>query len=145
MIEHVSLPCSNPKKSRDFFVKALTPIGYVQDWVYGDSYAFFHKGHHDFWVVPGEIATPIHLAFNCDKREMVNAFYEAAIAAGGKNNGHPGLRDEESYGKNYYAAYVFDPDGNNIEAVSFEVVKSKPRRRAAKKATNATKARRTRR
>ena len=117
MIEHVSLICSDSRKSRDFFEKALAPIGYEQDWVYGKDFAFKHRGRHDFWVSQGRVGTPTHVAFNCKTRAMVRRFYEAAIAAGGKNNGHPRLRPEN--GPNYYAAYVLDRDGHNIEAVSF--------------------------
>jgi catechol 2,3-dioxygenase-like lactoylglutathione lyase family enzyme len=121
MIEHVSLRCKDPQKSREFYEKALAPIGYEQDWVYGESFAFVHKGRHDFWVTPGKVATPLHIAFHCDDTSMVDAFYEAAMAAGGKDNGPPGPR--KGYG---YAAFVFDPDGHNIEAVTFPEEK-KPR------------------
>ncbi|MGA9524492.1 MAG: VOC family protein [Myxococcaceae bacterium] len=151
MIEHVSLRCTNPQKSRDFYKKALAPIGYEQDWVFGDSFAFVHKGRHDFWVTPGKVATPLHIAFNCDDASMVDAFYEAAMAAGGKDNGPPGPR--KGYG---YAAFVFDPDGHNIEAVTFPeeharaktaARKKKPsaKKKAAAKKTPARAARKTRR
>ena len=68
MIEHISLRCAHPKDSRDFYAKALAPIGYIQDWVMGDSYAFKHKGHHDLWITRGVVGTPLHVAFNCDRR-----------------------------------------------------------------------------
>ncbi len=126
MIEHVSLRCTDPKRSRDFYERALAPLGYEQDWVYGDSYAFQLRGHHDFWVTKGEVATPLHLAFRCRTRKQVDAFYEAAIAAGARDHGKPGLRRD--YGKDYYAAFVYDPDGHNLEAVSF----AKPVRKATK-------------
>ena len=131
MIEHVSLRCTRPKRSRDFYAKALAPIGYIQDWVFGDSYAFFHKGHHDFWVTRGNVGTPLHIAFRCDTRDQVDAFYEAAIAAGGRDNGKPGLRPEN--GPNYYAAFVFDPDGHNIEAVTFSKRRKAPRRSSGRR------------
>jgi catechol 2,3-dioxygenase-like lactoylglutathione lyase family enzyme len=119
MIEHISLRCSDPHKSREFYVKALEPLGYEQDWKFGDSFAFVTEGHHEFWVTRGKIGTPTHLAFRAKDRQTVDAFHEAAVAAGGQDNGKPGLRPEETYGKNYYAAFVLDPDGHNIEAVSF--------------------------
>ncbi len=134
MIEHVSLRCTDPQKSRDFYEKALAPIGYEQDWVYGDSFAFVHKGRHDFWVTPGKVATPLHIAFNCDDEAMVDAFYDAAMAAGGKDNGPPGPR--KGYG---YAAFVFDPDGHNIEAVTFPEEHKKAKTAATKKKAGAKK------
>lgn len=131
MIEHISLRCRDPQKSRDFYEQALAPLGYEQDWVYGDSFAFVHGGHHDFWVTPGEVGTPMHVAFRCAKRSEVDAFYEAALAAGGRAHGAPGLRRESEYGPDYYAAFVLDPDGHNVEAVSFEHV-ARSRRKAAR-------------
>lgn len=131
MIEHISLRCRDPQKSRDFYAKALGAIGYEQDWVYGDSFAFVHQGHHDFWVTPGEVGTPMHVAFRCARRSEVNAFYEAALAAGGHAHGAPGLRRESEYGPDYYAAFVLDPDGHNVEAVSFEHV-ARSRKKAAR-------------
>ncbi len=112
MIEHISLRCSDPRKARDFYEKALAPLGYSQDKRYGDSYAFVQGGRHDFWVTPGKVGTPLHLAFHAASRKEVEAFHAAALKAGGKDNGAPGEREE--YG---YAAFVYDPDGNNVEAV----------------------------
>ena len=92
--------------------------------------------HHDFWVTKGKVGTPIHLAFHADATSAVDAFYRAAIAAGGKDNGPPGMREE--YG---YAAFVLDPDGHNVEAViwneDLERAKSRgsarPKRRRARR------------
>jgi catechol 2,3-dioxygenase-like lactoylglutathione lyase family enzyme len=72
-------------------------------------------GKPDFWISKGDPKTPVHVAFSCPDRATVDAFYEAAIAAGGRDNGAPGLRPH--YHPNYYGAFVYDPDGNNIEAV----------------------------
>jgi catechol 2,3-dioxygenase-like lactoylglutathione lyase family enzyme len=69
----------------------------------------------DFWISQGEPGQAFHIAFAADERATVDAFHEAAMAAGGRDNGGPGLRPE--YHRNYYGAFVFDPDGNNIEAV----------------------------
>ena len=112
MIEHISLRCRNSRSSRKFYEKALAPLGYQVDREYGDSYGFIQGGRHDFWVTKGKVGTPIHLAFHADATSAVDRFYRAAIAAGGKDNGAPGMREE--YG---YAAFVLDPDGHNVEAV----------------------------
>jgi len=112
MIDHISLRCRNSRSSRKFYEKALAPLGYQVDREYGDSYGFIQGGRHDFWVTKGKVGTPIHLAFHADATSAVDRFYRAAIAAGGKDNGPPGMREE--YG---YAAFVLDPDGHNVEAV----------------------------
>lgn len=128
MIEHVSLRVPDSKKSRGFYVKALKPLGYVQDKRYGDSFGFAQAGRHDFWVTQGELATPLHLAFHAEDERQVEAFYQAALKAGGKDNGAPGMREE--YG---YAAFVYDPDGNNVEAVVWPDELGKRRKRAPKR------------
>ncbi len=123
MIEHVSLRCSNSKKSRKFYERALRPLGYVCDMVYGDSFGFAESGRHDFWVTKGKVGRPLHLAFHAGSTKAVDRFYAAAIKAGAKDNGKPGPRVE--YG---YAAFVLDPDGHNIEAVIWdEELKKRPR------------------
>jgi catechol 2,3-dioxygenase-like lactoylglutathione lyase family enzyme len=115
MIEHVSLRCSDPRASRKFYEKALTPLGYKLDRDYGDAFGFVQGGRHDFWVTKGKIGTPTHVAFHADGKSAVDRFYRAAIAAGAKDNGAPGMRKE--YG---YAAFVLDRDGHNVEAVVWE-------------------------
>jgi catechol 2,3-dioxygenase-like lactoylglutathione lyase family enzyme len=82
---------------------------------YGDAFGFIQGGRHDFWLTKGKVGTPNHLAFHADDERAVDDFYRAAIAAGGKDNGAPGLRNE--YG---YAAFVLDPDGHNVEAVIWD-------------------------
>ena len=124
MIEHVSLRCRDAKKSKTFYQKALAPLGYELSKRYTDAFGFKEGGRHDFWVTKGKVGTPGHLAFHAKSRRSVDAFYQAALAAGGKDNGAPGLRDD--YG---YAAFVYDPDGHNIEAVIWlEELKKSPRR-----------------
>ncbi len=114
MVEHVSLRCSDSKASRKFYERVLTPLGYVCDMKYGDSFGFKDEaGRHDFWVTPGTVGTPTHLAFHAPSRKAVDEFHAAALKAGGKDNGKPGPRE----GYAAYAAFVIDPDGNNIEAV----------------------------
>ena len=128
MIEHISLRCSDARASRDFYERALAPLGYEVDKEYGDAFGFIQGGRHDFWVTEGKVGTPNHLAFHADDQTAVDEFYRAAIAAGGKDNGAPGPRPE--YG---YAAFVLDRDGHNVEAVIWdEELKKKPRRAAAK-------------
>src|SRR5438477_9431621 len=112
MIEHVSLRCRDSRKSRDFYVKVLQPLGYKLSKRYGDAFGFKQGGRHDFWVTKGKVGTPTHIAFHARTKKAVDDFYRAAIKVGGKDNGPPGPR--EDYG---YAAFVFDRDGNNIEAV----------------------------
>jgi catechol 2,3-dioxygenase-like lactoylglutathione lyase family enzyme len=117
MIDHVILDVSNVNAAKDFYEAALKPLGYTLgfsgDWGAGFKNA---QGAPDFWVRPSEKAiSPVHIAFYADSRELVRAFYEAAIAAGGKDNGKPGLRPH--YHENYYGAFVLDADDHNIEAV----------------------------
>jgi catechol 2,3-dioxygenase-like lactoylglutathione lyase family enzyme len=117
MIEHVSLRCSDSKASRRFYERALKPLGYVCDMAYGDSFGFKDDaGRHDFWVTEGEVGTPTHLAFHARSRDAIEGFHAAALKAGGKDNGGPGPRE----GYAAYAAFVYDPDGNNVEAVVWE-------------------------
>ena len=127
MIEHVSLRCKDSKKSRKFYEKALAPLGYECDMEYGDSFGFRDRaGRHDFWVTKGQVGEPTHFAFLARSAKEIDAFYAAAIAAGGKDNGKPGPREDYAA----YAAFVFDPDGNNVEAVIWdEELKTRGKRR----------------
>ena len=126
MIEHISLRCSNSRTSRRFYEKALAPLGYEMDRKSGDAFGFIQGGRHDFWVTKGKVGTPTHLAFHAADTKAVDAFYRAALRAGGKDNGPPGIREE--YG---YAAFVLDPDGHNVEAVIWgeEMKKGRARRK----------------
>jgi catechol 2,3-dioxygenase-like lactoylglutathione lyase family enzyme len=123
MIDHTGLQMSDPVASRKFYEKALGPLGYG---VVMEIPKEFTGGKvvlglgvppkPDFWLAEGTPFTPrMHIAFRADTRAQVDAFYAAAIAAGGKDNGPPGLRPH--YHENCYGAFVLDPDGNNIEAV----------------------------
>jgi catechol 2,3-dioxygenase-like lactoylglutathione lyase family enzyme len=127
MIEHVSLRCRNPKASREFYERALAPLGYVVDKEYGDAFGFIQGGRHDFWVSRGEVGTPTHLAFHADDEAAVDQFYRTALAAGGKDNGAPGPRKD--YG---YAAFVLDPDGHNVEAVVWDEELARKRKRSSR-------------
>ena len=113
MIDHVGLSVSNYADSKKFFVTALKPLGYSLIMEFGEV-AGFGADKPDFWISAGS-GSPIHVAIASADRAAVDAFYEAAIAAGGRDNGAPGLRPE--YHPNYYGAFVLDPEGHNIEAV----------------------------
>jgi len=113
-IDHVTLVVRDVAASRRFYRGALAPWG-SREVDYGDGVAFGPEGSEDVAVSAGEPAAAIHLAFAAPDRATVDAFHEAALAAGGRDNGPPGLRPQ--YHPGYYAAYVLDPDGNNVEAV----------------------------
>lgn len=118
MIDHLTLSSANYDVSKKFYQAALAPLGYKLVKEFGSDVAGFGIGDRlDFWLANDSKKTqPIfHLAFAAETREQVDQFYKAALAAGGKDNGAPGLR--EKHGPTYYAAFVYDPDGQNIEAV----------------------------
>ena len=116
MIDHTGLTVSNVAKSKAFYGEALAPLGYgiLMEWEQSAGFGVAPKP--DFWIGQGQPnVPPIHVAFRAESRAQVDAFYRAAIAAGGKDNGAPGPRPH--YHANYYGAFVLDPDGHNIEAV----------------------------
>jgi catechol 2,3-dioxygenase-like lactoylglutathione lyase family enzyme len=116
MLDHVSLSVSDAARSQAFFSKALAPLGYKVIAQFDGGFGIGAEGGSAIWAAAGAPQKPIaHLAFRAQDRKQVEAFYRAALAAGGRDNGKPGLR--ENYSPTYYAAFVLDPDGNNIEAV----------------------------
>jgi catechol 2,3-dioxygenase-like lactoylglutathione lyase family enzyme len=116
MLDHVSLSVTDPTRSQAFYTHALAPLGYRVIAQYDGGFGIGLEGGSSVWVSAGSAQKPIaHLAFRAQDRKQVEAFYRAALAAGGRDNGKPGLR--ENYSPTYYAAFVLDPDGNNIEAV----------------------------
>jgi len=116
MLDHISLQVSDYKKSKQFYASALQPLGYAMLMEFGDAGGFGKDGKPDFWIAQGKATSPpVHIAFVSDSRPTVDAFHRAALAAGAKDNGAPGLRPH--YHANYYGAFVLDPDGNNVEAV----------------------------
>jgi len=117
MIEHISVPVSNVRKSKAFYTKALKPLGYAPWMAYADAVGFVEGGHARLWIGKQETVVPMHVAFLARSRKAVHEFHAAALKAGGKDNGKPGYRD---YSPDYYAAFVYDPDGNNIEAVWYD-------------------------
>ncbi len=117
MIDHVKLNLIKYAEARHFFQTSLAPLGYKVGYEVDETVCGLGvEGMPDLWLEAGEESSaPTHVAFTADTRAAVDKFYQAAIAAGGIDNGKPGLR--EHYHENYYAAFVLDPDGNNIEAV----------------------------
>ena len=116
MIDHVGFPVSDYGRSKAFYEKALAPLGYTLQMEFPEAAGFGSgEGIPDFWVVTNEERGATHVAFTAKDRATVDAFFEAATSAGGKDNGAPGVRAH--YHENYYAAFVHDADGNNIEAV----------------------------
>ena len=116
VIDHVALFVRDLEQSRRFYREALAPLGLRLLYERENFAAFGLPGHDDFSIheVP-EPSTRVHVAFVSPDRAAVDAFYAAALANGGRDNDPPGLRPE--YHASYYAAYVLDPDGNNVEAV----------------------------
>ena len=122
MLDHAGFPVSDYARSKAFYLQALAPLGYVlvmevqQDENDSPAAGFGVGGKPDFWIGgEGGLQRPIHIAIAAQNRAAVDAFYRSALAAGGKDNGAPGLRPHHH--PNYYAAFVLDPDGHNIEAV----------------------------
>lgn len=128
MIDHTGVVMSNPAKSREFYEKALAPLGYKTMMEipkeYTDGKVVLGMGvppKPDFWLSEGTPNKPaLHIAFRADNHKQVDEFYKAALAAGGRDNGGPGPRPH--YHEHYYGAFVLDPDGHNIEAVCHDPV-----------------------
>jgi catechol 2,3-dioxygenase-like lactoylglutathione lyase family enzyme len=124
MIDHVGFPVSDYQRSKEFYSKALAPLGYslIME-VSGEhteskypAAGFGAAGKPDFWIGgEGGLRGILHVAITAKDRAAVDAFHHAALAAGGKDNGGPGLRPQ--YHPSYYGAFVLDPDGHNVEAV----------------------------
>ena len=118
MIDHLGISVSDLQRAIAFYTKALAPLGYALIMTFAQAAGFGVGGKPDFWIGIGPPPGPTHVAFVAKGRAEVRAFYDAAIAAGGKDNGAPGLRPQ--YHEHYYGAFVLDPDGHNIEAVCHE-------------------------
>jgi catechol 2,3-dioxygenase-like lactoylglutathione lyase family enzyme len=119
MLDHIGLQVKDLERSKAFYTAALAPLGYSLLMEFPGVAGFGKDGKPEFWIGnrPGGGAphTGVHVAFVAADRPRVDAFYAAAIAAGGKDNGAPGVR--AIYHPAYYGAFVLDPDGNNAEAV----------------------------
>lgn len=116
IIDHIGLAVSDYENSKEFFCKALAPLGIelvieIQGWA-----GLGKNGKPEFWFgTHSKFQNPMHIAFVADTRAQVRKFYEEALKAGAKDNGAPGIR--EIYHPHYYGAFVIGPDGHNIEAV----------------------------
>lgn len=123
MFDHIGIAVSDFTRSKAFYLQALAPlgIGLLMELTPEETGAGSHAGFGEpdkpsLWIGDGASAGgPVHVAFSTGSRQLVDAFHQAALAAGGRDNGAPGLRPE--YHPDYYGAFVLDPDGNNIEAV----------------------------
>jgi catechol 2,3-dioxygenase-like lactoylglutathione lyase family enzyme len=123
MLDHVGFAVSDLERARKFYQQTLSPLGIMllyditAEQTDGEAYLGFGEDQRPyFWVGTGKrFGGNIHVAFLAETRDLVDKFHAAGLAAGGKDNGAPGLRPH--YHKNYYGAFVLDPDGNNIEAV----------------------------
>ncbi len=124
ILDHLTVMVSDYERSREFYTLALAPLGIELMMEFG-SIAGFGRDKPELWIGVGpasfqtpeqlRIITPIHVALRAASRDQVDAFHRAALAAGGRDFGGPGLR--EIYHPGYYGAFVLDPDGHNIEAV----------------------------
>jgi len=121
MIAHISLSVSDLGKSKKFYWQVLSKLGYNKNKEFEEAAGFDDGKNADFWVTTAKSVVPMHVAFEAKSRHDVEAFYQAALAAGAKDNGGPGYRD---YSPGYFAAFVLDPDGHNIEAVWYDPAKS---------------------
>ncbi|MGX4801377.1 VOC family protein [Bradyrhizobium guangdongense] len=123
MIDHMGLSVSDYEAAKAFYSKALAPLDYslimevtAEQTGHAAAAGFGADGKPDFWIGgEGAMNKPVHVAIAAKDRATVDAFYKSAMAAGGRDNGPPGLRPH--YHANYYGAFVLDPDGHNIEAV----------------------------
>jgi catechol 2,3-dioxygenase-like lactoylglutathione lyase family enzyme len=114
-IDHVTIKVKDLAKAKKFYAAALAPLGYTQLMDFEGKFVGFGAGKPDLWIAHyDQTAPPAHVAIAAGTKAKVDAFHAAAIAAGGKDNGEPGLRSH--YHPGYYGAFVLDPEGNNLEA-----------------------------
>ena len=121
LFDHVIIDVADIGSARSFYERALAPLGYELVMESDGRYAFGRDGRPDFWIADrgtGD-ASGVHLAFAAEGQAAVDAFHREAIAAGASDNGAPGIRPD--YHSTYYAAFVIDPHGHNIEAVHHEI------------------------
>ena len=116
MLDHIGLRTTQFEVMVSFYEAVLSPLGYTKLFAWDGAAGFGKDGSASLWVGKSQTKpTGIHLAVSSPNHAAVNAFHAAALSAGAKDNGKPGLRTD--YHPNYYAGFVFDPDGNNLEAV----------------------------
>jgi catechol 2,3-dioxygenase-like lactoylglutathione lyase family enzyme len=116
VFDHIGIGASNLEASKTFFVKALAPLGVTVVMEVPDGVGLGRDHKPSFWLGASTVKCgPLHLAFTAETRSQVDDFYRRAMAAGGRDNGPPGLRPQ--YHPHYYGAFVIGPDGHNVEAV----------------------------
>ncbi|MCR4266877.1 VOC family protein [Nitratireductor sp. ZSWI3] len=122
MIDHIGITVADFDRAKAFYDKAMAPLGasllmmVPTEYTGGRKIGGYGRDRPVYWLSEGDVAgEPKHVAFTAGSRAEVDAFHRAALDAGGRDNGAPGLRPH--YHPDYYGAFVFDPDGNNIEAV----------------------------
>lgn len=120
MFDHIGFKVKDLDASVRFYTAALGPLGYEATSQDASSAAFGAKGSYSLWLYDDEklAHSLIHVAFTAPSRAAVEAFHREGLKSGGRDNGAPGVRQD--YGPKYYAAFLFDPDGNNVEAVSLK-------------------------
>jgi catechol 2,3-dioxygenase-like lactoylglutathione lyase family enzyme len=129
ILDHIGINVKDYARAKAFYEKALAPLGISVVMEFGTFCGFGRDKKPDFWIGAGQtrfqrnehvkVITPVHVSFVARSRAEVNAFYRAALEAGGKDHGAPGIRAE--YHPGYYGAFVLDPDGHNVEAVVHEL------------------------
>ncbi len=123
MIAHTSLLVSDYSKSKEFYTKLLATLGYTQNMEYGEAAGFNDGKNTDFWIFHDTARAVVagHVAFEAKNKEEVDAFYKEALAQGALDNGAPGYRTD--YWPGYYAAFIHDQNGHNIEVVFYDYSK----------------------
>jgi len=124
VLDHVVIGATDLAVSRPFYELALAPFGHEVILEFPGVLGMGSAGKPEFWLREGSVTQPVHVAFSAPDRATVDAFHDAALTAGGRDNGGPGVR--EVYHPTYYGAFILDPDGHNIEAVYHD---PDPRRR----------------
>lgn len=137
MIHHLTIRVRDLAKAQAFYAQALAPLGYQKVMEF-PGFVGLGAPAPDLWLAEYQECTPMHVAFAATSTEQVQAFYDAALAAGGTDNGPPGPRPD--YGPDYYGAFVLDAEGNNIEAALLKLPAPAAAKKAAKKAAPAKKA-----
>ena len=117
MLDHVTIGVTDLERAQSFYNRALKPLGIERLYGEDETFAGYGRGRKAFfWIgLRNQVTTGAHIAFTAADRAAVDAFHAAALAAGGRDNGSPGLRPQ--YHAHYYGAFILDPDGHNIEAV----------------------------
>ncbi len=118
MIDHITFRVSDVEKSKKFYEKTFSPLDYKVTFGKENVFHAFDIGNGLFEIMQSEdnkVLTKTHIALRVNDKKLVDAFYEAGFEAGGKDNGKPGSRPD--YTPTYYAAFIFDPDGHNIEVM----------------------------